>query len=193
MTRRVPWLALLSLLACAETGDDAASADRPVVGDTLDLASAAQDSGAARADLLDAEGRSLGAVILNEDDGGLALAGAVVGLAPGEHGFHIHAVGRCEPPGFESAGDHVATTGNAHGFDAAGGPHEGDLRNLSAGPDSIATVEQSTDRVSLRGGDAPLLDDDGAALIVHADPDDYVGQPAGNSGTRIACGVIEED
>ena len=194
MTRRLlPWIVLCPLLACGgPDSDEIAPADTAAsAADSLDVASAARDSGAARADVVDATGRSLGAVILNEDDGGVALAGALIGLPPGEHGFHIHGVGRCDPPGFESAGDHFAPAGNPHGFDASGGPHAGDLRNLVAGPDSIATVEQTTDRVSLRGGDAPLLDDDGAALVVHADPDDYASQPSGNSGTRIACGVIE--
>lgn len=194
MTRSLPWIAVCSLLACAETGDgDMAPADTAAAGaDTLDIASSAPDSGAARADMLDPEGRALGAVILNEDAAGLALAGALIGLPPGEHGFHIHETGRCDPPDFESAGGHFAPGGNPHGFDAQGGPHAGDLRNLIAGPDSIATVDETTARFSLRGGESPLLDDDGSALVVHADPDDYVSQPSGNSGARIACGAIQE-
>jgi Cu-Zn family superoxide dismutase len=146
----------------------------------------------ARAEIVDTSGRGIGAVILSAEGGEVELTGALVGLAPGEHGFHIHETGRCEPPAFESAGGHLAPPGNPHGFDVAGGPHAGDLRNLVVGPDSIATVELATSLVSLRGGDAPLLDDDGSALVVHADPDDYASQPAGNSGARIACGVIEE-
>jgi Cu-Zn family superoxide dismutase len=131
-------------------------------------------------------------VILSQEAGGVKLAGALIGLPPGEHGFHIHQTGRCEPPAFESAGPHLAPTGNPHGYDADGGPHAGDLRNLVAGPDSIATVELTNELVSIRDGAAPLLDDDGSALVVHAAPDDYVTQPAGDSGDRIACGVIGE-
>jgi Cu-Zn family superoxide dismutase len=196
MKRPVAWIALCSLLACggAGSGDVAPAGDSAaVVADEEGAAMEPEPSvGAARAEMVDAEGRGLGAVILNENDGEVALAGALIGLPPGEHGFHIHETGTCDPPGFESAGSHVAPAGNPHGFQAAGGPHAGDLWNLVAGPDSIATVEFETSLVSLHGGDAPLLDDDGSALVVHADPDDYVSQPAGNSGARIACGVIEE-
>ena len=193
MKRPIPWITLGFLLACGgtESGDVAPAGESAAM--SADEASApAPGVGAARADMVDAEGRGLGAVILNEAGGEVAMAGALIGLSPGEHGFHIHATGSCDPPTFESAGDHLAPAGTPHGFDAAGGPHAGDLRNLVAGPDSIATVELTTSLVSLRGGDAPLLDGDGSALVVHADPDDYASQPSGNSGARIACGVIEE-
>ena len=194
MKRLIPCIALCSLLACGgtESGDVQPAADSVALVDDAAPAAVDPGAGAARADMVDAEGRGLGAVILNEAGGEIAMAGALIGLTPGEHGFHIHAVGRCDPPDFESAGDHLAPSGNAHGFDAAGGPHAGDLRNLTAGADSIATVELTTALVSLHAGDARLLDDDGSALVVHADPDDYASQPSGNSGARIACGVIEE-
>ena len=158
MKRQLPWIALCSLLACGgtEPGEVAPAGDSVAMDASQAAASAALEGGAARADMVDAEGRGLGAVILNEAGGEVAMAGALIGLSPGEHGFHIHATGRCDPPDFETAGDHLAPAGNAHGFDAAGGPHAGDLRNLVAGPDSIATVELATSLVSLRGGDAPL-------------------------------------
>lgn len=196
MKRPTAWIALCSLLACggAEPGDVAPAADSAAAVAAEEAAALEPEpgTGAARAEMVDVEGRGLGAVILNENAGEVALAGALIGLPPGEHGFHIHETGACDPPGFESAGGHLAPAGNPHGFHAAGGPHAGDLSNLVAGPDSIATVEFETSLVSLHGGDAPLLDDDGSALVVHADPDDYVSQPAGNAGARIACGVIEE-
>jgi Cu-Zn family superoxide dismutase len=196
MMRPTAWITLCSLLACggAESGDVAPAGDSAaVVADEAPAAGQPEPGvGAARAEMLDAEGRGLGAVILNENGGEVALAGALIGLSPGEHGFHIHDTGTCDPPDFESAGSHVAPAGNPHGFHAEGGPHPGDLGNLVAGADSIATIEFETSLVSLHGGDAPLLDDDGSALVVHADPDDYESQPAGNSGARIACGVIEE-
>jgi Cu-Zn family superoxide dismutase len=196
MKRPTAWIALCSLLACggADSGDVAPAGDSAAV--VADEETAAMEPepgvGAARAEMVDAEGRGLGAVILNESGGEVALAGALIGLPPGEHGFHFHQTGACDPPDFESAGSHVAPAGNPHGFHAEGGPHAGDLGNLVASPDSIATVEFESPLVSLHGGDAPLLDDDGSALVVHADPDDYVSQPAGNAGARIACGVIEE-
>ena len=195
MRRPICWIALCSIFACggAERDDVTPIDDTGVVADTsIAPSEPGAEADSARAQIVDAAGRGLGAVILSEEAGGVKLAGALIGLPPGEHGFHIHQTGRCEPPAFESAGSHLAPTGNPHGFDAEGGPHAGDLRNLVAGPDSIATVEATNTLVSIRDGATPLLDDDGAALVVHAAPDDYVSQPAGDSGDRIACGVIGE-
>jgi len=183
------------LLACGRTEPGEGPPEGDTTGMAPDTALSVAESGpegdSARAEILDASGRGLGAVILSAQGEKVKLTGALVGLAPGEHGFHIHETGRCEPPAFESAGPHLAPGGNPHGFHAEGGPHAGDLPNLVAGSDSIATVDQSTSLVGLRGGLTALLDDDGSALVVHAAPDDYVSQPAGDSGDRIACGVIE--
>jgi Cu-Zn family superoxide dismutase len=121
----------------------------------------------------------------------VVLRGALIALPPVEHGFHIHEKGSCEPPAFESAGDHIGAGETAHWFDAPDGPHAGDLRNITVAEDSTATVDQAAGSVTLRGGSAELLDDDGSAVVIHAEPDDYVTQPSGASGDRIACGVIE--
>lgn len=189
-------LALCSLLlACgkAEDREGAIEADTTgMIADTgLSAVGSPADGNAARADMVDGSGLGIGAVIVTGRDGGVALAGALIGLPPGEHGFHIHQIGSCEPPIFESAAKHVAPDGNPHGFDAAGGPHAGDLRNLVVAEDSTATVDQTNERVTLRGGNVELLDGDGSALVIHAGPDDYTTQPSGDSGTPIACGVIE--
>jgi Cu-Zn family superoxide dismutase len=179
------------LLACngADQAGDPLEDDTMSALDSLAPSSAAVDS--ARADVVDASGVGIGAVILTESGDGVSLNGALIGLPPGEHGFHIHRTGSCEPPISESAGSHYAPGDNPHGFDASGGPHAGDMRNLVVADDSTATVDQTNDRVTLEGGDAELLDDDGSALVIHAGPDDYSSQPSGGSGDPIACGVIE--
>lgn len=186
-------LALAAFLACADTtpDEDAAdlTADAMAPGDTAaGVETAGGDS--ATATLVDAAGATLGTIALRSADGGVALGGTLSGLPPGEHGFHVHQTGRCGPD-FSAAGEHFAPAANAHGFDAEGGPHAGDLRNLDVGDDGSVTVDQTNDRVSLATGDAALLDADGAALIIHTGPDDYETQPSGGSGDPIACGVIE--
>ncbi|MGH7563915.1 MAG: superoxide dismutase family protein, partial [Gemmatimonadota bacterium] len=145
----------------------------------------------ASADIRDAQGNSVGSVVLRQTDGGVALTGTLAGLSPGGHGFHIHETGLCEPPSFESAGAHFAPAGRQHGFDHPEGPHAGDLWNLEVSEDSSATLSATDSLVSLRGAGDALLDDDGSALVIHAEPDDYRSQPSGASGDRIACGVIE--
>ncbi|HUF89630.1 MAG TPA: superoxide dismutase family protein [Gemmatimonadota bacterium] len=192
MRRSIPTVTMLALLfACGEAGTDEEAATYDTVGMAADTVAPAAPGDSARADVRDADGRSVGTVVVVGLDGGVTLSGSLAGLPPGEHGFHVHQTGSCEPPSFSSAGGHLAPAGNAHGFDAEGGPHAGDLRNLTAGPDSSAVVDQTNERLTLRGGDAPLLDADGSALIVHAGADDYVSQPSGDSGVPIACGVIE--
>ena len=182
-------LASCVILACggAEDGDTVAEAP-PAAEEAAAPDDAAADS--ARADIVDLRGVGIGAVIITAEGNGVALHGALIGLPPGAHGFHIHETGSCEPL-FESAGDHLGAGEAAHGFDAPDGPHAGDLRNITAAADSTATVDQANERVTIRGGAIALLDEDGAAIIVHSAPDDYVTDPSGASGDRIACGVIE--
>ena len=177
--------------ACGGAGETADEADNaPPAVDPASEAGAEVTPDSARADLVDVRGVGIGAVFVTATGEGVALDGALIGLPPGEHGFHIHQAGSCEPPAFESAGHHLGSDQAAHGFDAPGGPHAGDLRNLSVASDSTATVQQTNQRVTLRGGEYALLDDDGSALVIHAGRDDYVTQTSGGAGDRIACGVI---
>ena len=111
-------------------------------------------------------------------------------LPPGPHGFHIHAVGRCDPPDFASAGAHFNPEGKKHGLKNPEGPHAGDLSNLVVGPDGTAKATASAPRVTLGAGPNSVFQPGGTALVIHAAPDDDVTDPAGNSGARIACGVI---
>lgn len=136
----------------------------------------------------DAGGRDLGTLVLTNGVGGLMVAGVLHGLPPGTHGIHLHTVGLCEPP-FTSAGGHWNPTSHQHGTQNPQGPHLGDLPNISVSTDSVATVSATSPGGTLYGG-AALMDADGAAVVIHAGPDDYRTDPAGNSGSRIACGVV---
>lgn len=180
------------------------------------LAQAATASGSAkaRATIKDVKGKPVGEATLTQMAHGVLVHVDLNGLPPGPHGFHIHAVGKCEPPGFTSAGGHFNPANHKHGYNAAAGPHAGDLPNLIAGPDGKATVEVWVSDVSLgedrvasgtttpgssatggardaSPGSNSLFSQTGTSVVVHAKADDYTSDPAGNSGDRIACGVIE--
>lgn len=113
-------------------------------------------------------------------------------LPPGEHGIHFHAVGKCEGAGaFATAGAHYNPLGRQHGLLNIAGPHAGDAPNFTVAADGKANVSFTTDRVSLTPGSITLFDADGSAIVIHAGADDQQSQPSGNSGARIACGVVE--
>jgi Cu-Zn family superoxide dismutase len=142
----------------------------------------------ARAILEAPNGHAMGQVILTQTESGVLISAEVLGLTPGAHGFHIHAVGACAPD-FTAAGSHFAPSGKPHGFHGDG-PHAGDLPNLHATEDGSARADYFTAAVTLDSGpDHSLFDEDGSAFIVHADPDDY--RDVASAGARIACGVIE--
>jgi Cu-Zn family superoxide dismutase len=136
----------------------------------------------------DATGRDLGTLTLSNTTGGLLLSGTLSGLPPGVHGIHLHTTGSCEPP-FTSAGGHWNPTSRQHGTLNPQGPHLGDMPNVTVSSDGSATVSVMTPGGTLRGANA-VMDADGAAVVIHARADDYRTDPSGNSGERIACGVI---
>lgn len=143
--------------------------------------------------LENSDGESVGTIDLIEKDDGVLLHVQVVNLPPGLHGFHIHEKGRCEGPTFETAGGHFNPSHKKHGFDHPDGPHDGDIENLDVQTDGTANVQFINDRVTLKKGEKnSLFSDDGTSFVIHAQPDDYKTQPAGNSGERIACGIIFE-
>ncbi|MFZ5997772.1 MAG: superoxide dismutase family protein [Nitrospirota bacterium] len=150
----------------------------------------AQEAGpAANAIFYNDRGDEIGRATLTETAHGVLITAELRNLPPGPHGFHIHAVGKCEPP-FKTAGGHFNPTGKKHGYMNPDGMHAGDLPNLYAGSDGKARAEVLAGEVTLREGKASLFDADGSALVVHAKSDDYKSDPAGDSGDRIACGVI---
>jgi Cu-Zn family superoxide dismutase len=112
------------------------------------------------------------------------------GISPGTHAIHIHEVGKCEPP-FKTAGGHHNPLNKKHGFLNKEGHHVGDLPNLELAENVPLSVEYFVPRLSLRGGKASLMDADGSALVIHQGADDYRTDPAGESGDRVACAVIE--
>ncbi|HEU4563339.1 MAG TPA: superoxide dismutase family protein [Gemmatimonadaceae bacterium] len=142
----------------------------------------------ARAELSDAQSRRVGDASLQQTPHGILITASFTGLPPGTHGIHIHATGKCEPP-FASAGGHFNPGDKQHGFRNPSGPHAGDLPNINVPQDGNVRVELFLPGLTLRDKNA-LLDDDGAALVIHEFADDYASDPAGNSGARIACGVI---
>jgi superoxide dismutase, Cu-Zn family len=127
-----------------------------------------------------------GTVNVSEVPGGVKVQAKVRGLTPGEHGFHIHEVGDCSAPEAISAKGHFNPSGKEHGLFSSPEHHGGDMPNLIANAQGEATYSFELMGVSLAGTGGVI----GRSLVIHADPDDYKSQPAGNSGKRIACGVI---
>jgi superoxide dismutase, Cu-Zn family len=114
------------------------------------------------------------------------------GLPPGVKGVHVHEVGTCEGPTFSSAGGHFNPLAKQHGSLNPQGPHAGDLSNITIGADGKGRMETATSLVTLGAGSTSLFDANGSALVIHAAPDDFRTDPTGNSGARIACGVISK-
>ncbi|MGZ8269447.1 MAG: superoxide dismutase family protein [Burkholderiales bacterium] len=131
--------------------------------------------------------KASGEVTFEEAIGKVRIRANVQGLAPGrEHGFHIHEVGDCSANA-ENAKGHFNPDGKPHGHFAAAERHAGDLPALRADDAGRGQLDTTVDRITLTPAAASII---GRAVVVHADPDDYKTQPAGNSGARIACGVI---
>lgn len=144
----------------------------------------------ATAAVMDAAGHELGSLSIADGSGGISVSGTLKGLAPGDHGIHIHMTGTCEGPAFTTAGGHWNPTTKMHGTDNPAGPHFGDMMNITVGADSTATVQLTSIGGTLHAADM-LMDADGASIVVHAKADDYKTDPSGNSGDRIACGVVK--
>jgi Cu-Zn family superoxide dismutase len=142
------------------------------------------------AELKNKDGESVGSAVLRQEDGRVRIVVQARGLTPGRHGIHVHAVGRCEAPGFQSAGDHFNPLGQMHGLENPGGPHAGDLPNLEADASGRVEYVAMTDRVSLVPGPATVFDVDGSAIVVHETADDQRTDPSGNSGARLLCGAL---
>ena len=143
----------------------------------------------ARVQLTDSSGRRIGEASLQQTPNGVIMTLDLSGAPPGSHGLHFHAVGECQPP-FTSAGPHFNPTGRAHGLRNPNGPHAGDMPNVYVPESGALRADLLITGVSLQPGPNSLLDADGSSLMLHAFADDYVTDPSGGSGARIACGVV---
>lgn len=147
-------------------------------------------SSAISADLRDKDGVTMARATASEIGDSVRVRVEAMGMRAGAYGAHVHTTGRCDAPDFASAGPHWNPTGQQHGKNNPQGMHKGDLPNLAVGTDGRGSFEVTIPRASLAGAPNPLLDSDGAAVVIHAAADDYRSDPSGNSGGRIACGVL---
>jgi Cu-Zn family superoxide dismutase len=143
----------------------------------------------ASATLYQANGAPAGTAVITASDGKAKIAVAIIGLPQGLHGMHLHMVGKCEAPSFAAAGPHLNPHSAQHGTANPAGSHLGDLPNISANPLGAGAIEATLPgtRAEL---ETALFDADGTAIVIHAQADDYRTDPSGNSGARIACGVL---
>jgi len=159
------------------------------------LPAVADAAEAAVATLTTADGREVGSVsLLPASFPGLILTFEASGMPAGTHGFHLHETGTCDPSdGFKSAGGHWNPTDHSHGWLDGEGAHAGDMPNIHVPESGELTIEYFLPDLALGdgGGAANVMDADGTAIIVHSGVDDYLSQPSGEAGDRIACGVVE--
>ncbi len=187
--------------ACSGNGSDSSNDDAQDNGEepTEKNEESSQESDSTEDEinvlLHDVDGNEVAEATLTAVDDGvkITLTGDDLSEVEGEHAFHIHEKGVCELDDFESAGGHYNPTDKNHGKEDAEGPHAGDFDNIKVDVDGKIDVEFVTDQISLDpDAENTVFTKDGTSLVIHADPDDYTSQPAGDAGDRIACGVIAE-
>lgn len=167
---------MMSLGACATmgSGGSGGGASAPAAGGSL----------------MAGDGAGRGTALVTEGADGLHVLVKATGLTPGLHAVHVHMTGTCTGPDFTSAGGHWNPTARQHGKDNPAGMHMGDMPNMTVGADGSGGMEYLIPAATLTSGATPLLDADGAAVVVHAAPDDNKSDPAGNAGGRVACAVL---
>ena len=171
--------ASIAVAGCAMTDSPAEQAGSSAPGET-----------AATATLRTATGRDNATASATQVGDSIRVRIEALAMPPGTYGAHIHAVGRCDAPDFASAGPHWNPSGKQHGKNNPAGMHKGDLPNLLVGTDGRGSLEINVPASRISEGSMPMLDADGAAVVIHDRADDYQTVPSGNSGARIACGVF---
>ncbi|MCX4026637.1 superoxide dismutase family protein [Endozoicomonas sp. SM1973] len=142
--------------------------------------------------IINNQGKTIGNVAIKQGTEGVLINIKAKGLPPGYHGMHFHRKGDCSDLAtFKSAEGHIDPHKKPHGYLNPKGPHEGNLPNLIVSQDGSVEVELYSHMVQLKEGPAKLLDEDGSALIIHANKDDHTSQPIGGSGGRLACAIIK--
>ena len=163
-----------------------------LLGPALLRGAAAEDAATAKAELKDAKAQDVGVASFTQTPAGVLIRLSVRSMPGGEHAFHIHAVGKCEPPDFASAGGHFNPTNTHHGI-MSGPGHAGDMPNLHIPADGSLDIEVLNTAVTLdKDWPNSVFHPGGTAIVIHAGKDDYTSDPAGNAGGRIVCGVVAQ-
>ena len=143
-----------------------------------------------RVEMKDGSRRDVGSATLKSAGKGVEVKLNLYGMPAGEHAIHIHQNAKCDAPDFKSAGPHFNPQGKKHGLDNPEGPHAGDMQNFIVDHTGKARVTVRDPNVTLGKDANSVFANGGTALVIHAKPDDMKTDPSGNSGDRIACGVI---
>jgi Cu-Zn family superoxide dismutase len=156
------------------------------------MLSAEKERKTATAGIKDGKGQNVGQAKFKAAGGGVEMSVVVMNLSPGVHAIHIHGAGKCDAPGFTTAGAHFNPANKKHGIENPEGHHAGDLPNLTVGANGRGTFKTTIPGVTLAGdGATSLLQAGGTSVVIHEKADDMKTDPAGNAGARLACGVIQ--